>query len=247
VHPAFRHLTHRPWPLPPGRWAWRQGWRDLLFAHWPVPAGALRPLVPDALEIQARDGTSWVGIVPFRMEGVMRRPLPDLPWLSAFPELNLRLYVERDGKPGVWFVSLDAGNPLAVWAARRWFHLPYFHAAMRVETSGARVHYRSQRLASAARVGFRAVYWPTTAVAQAKAGTPEHFLTERYCLYAAAPDGRILRAEVHHPPWPLQRAAAEIEENTVGRGQGIALDGPPALLHFARTIDVVVWGATAVS
>jgi hypothetical protein len=144
-------------------------------------------------------------------------------------------------------VSLDAGNPLAVWAARRWFHLPYFHAAMRVGTSGPRVHYRSQRLASATRVDFRAVYWPTTAAAQAKVGTLEHFLTERYCLYATAADGRILRADVHHPPWPLQSAAAEIEENTVGSGQGITLDGPPALLHFARTIDVVVWGATVVS
>src|SRR4051794_15783952 len=123
--PALRPLAPRPWPVPAARWTWRQSWYDLLFAHWPVPAADLRRLVPDGLRVQEFDGTSWVGVVPFRMAGVMRRSLPDLPWVSAFPELNLRLYVERDGKPGVWFLSLDAANALAVWAARRLFHLPY--------------------------------------------------------------------------------------------------------------------------
>ncbi len=97
MHPALRRLDHRPWPVPTRRWTWRQSWYDLLFAHWPVPAADLRPLVPDGLRIQEFDGTSWVGVVPFRMVGVMRRPLPDLPWVSAFLELNVRLYVELDG------------------------------------------------------------------------------------------------------------------------------------------------------
>jgi uncharacterized protein len=60
---------------------------------WPVPAASLRSSVPEPLQIQEFDGTSWVGVVPFRMAGVMRRPLPDIPGISAFPELNVRLYV----------------------------------------------------------------------------------------------------------------------------------------------------------
>src|SRR5947207_5168170 len=87
VHPAVAQLGHRPWPLPAAEWTWRQAWRDLLFAHWPVPAEALRPLVPPALEVETFDGTAWIGVVPFRMTGVMRRPLPDVPGVSAFPEL----------------------------------------------------------------------------------------------------------------------------------------------------------------
>src|SRR5690606_562879 len=118
---AFARIEHRPWPPPATNWAWRQSWLDLLFAHWPVPAAVVRKLVPPGLGIDEFQGTTWVGVVPFRMAGVMRRPFPDVPWISAFLELNLRLYVERDGRPGVWFLSLDAGNPLAVWAARRWF------------------------------------------------------------------------------------------------------------------------------
>lgn len=237
---VLERTDHRPWPLPSGPWRWRQSWHDLLFAHWRVPADRLTSLVPAGVTIQEFDGTSWVGLVPFRMEGVMLRPLPDLPGLSAFPELNLRLYVEVGGKPGVWFVSLDAANQLAVWAARLLFRLPYFYAAMTLSQQHERIHYRSVRRTSA-RVAFDGTYWPTSAVFESTPGTIEHFLTERYCLYTQGRDGGILRANVHHQPWPLQLAHADIEENTMGSAQGIDLAGPPALLHFSKSLDVVVW------
>ncbi|MCB9138923.1 MAG: DUF2071 domain-containing protein [Caldilineaceae bacterium] len=244
-HSAFTRSDHRPWPYPNRAWSWRQSWRDLLFLHWPVPAAALRPLVPPELEIQEFDGTSWVGVVPFRMAGVMRRPLPDLPWVSAFPELNVRLYVKKAGeeaesKPGVWFLSLDATNLLAVWAARRFFHLPYYRAQITVEDAGDQIRYDSVRRKSDAR--FRARYGPTGPVYAARAGALDHWLTERYCLYALDPRGRLLRNEVHHVPWPLQPARAEIEENAMLHIYGIQLEGAP-LCHFARRIDVVVWDA----
>jgi uncharacterized protein YqjF (DUF2071 family) len=219
----------------------RQSWRDLLFAHWPVPASRLRSLAPPSIAIEQHGGTSWVGVVPFRMEGVMARPLPDLPGLSAFAELNLRLYVEAGGKPGVWFVSLDAANSVAVWAARRFFHLPYFRADMDVSEEGGRVRYRSVRRGPGARVAFSGSYGPVGEAAPARPGSLEHFLTERYCLYARDESGAILRAEIHHAPWPLQPASADIDENTIGDAQGVPLAGPPALLHFARRLDVVVW------
>lgn len=242
MHPALRETAHRPWPLPRGPWRMRQSWRDLLFAHWPVPASRLRALVPPELEVQEHDGTSWVGLVPFRMAGVAPRPLPDLPGISAFPELNLRLYVQHEGRPGVWFVSLDAANRPAVWAARRFFHLPYFHANMEVrDLEGGRVAYRSERRDAEAPVVLRGTYGPTSEVYASRPGSLERFLTERYCLYARAPSGAIFRTEVHHAPWPLQAAEAELDENTVGDAQGVPLVGPPALLHFSRRLDVVNW------
>lgn len=245
-HLAFARIEHRPWPVPVERWSWRQSWCDLLFAHWPVPAAALRPLVPPELTIQEFDGSSWIGVVPFHMQGVMLRPLPDLPWISAFPELNLRLYVEHQGRPGVWFLSLDAANPLAVWAARRFFHLPYFHARMRIAGLPGHAEYDSLRLSPPGGVGFRARYRPVSDPYEAKPGTLEHWLTERYCLYARSPRGRLLRAEVHHHPWPLQRAEAEIERNDLLAPHGLSVSGPPAQLHFARRLDVAVWSPVAV-
>jgi uncharacterized protein YqjF (DUF2071 family) len=241
VHPAFDHVDHRPWALPERGWSWRQTWCDLLFAHWPIPAAALRPLVPAELTIQEFDGSAWIGVVPFRMQGVMRRPLPDLPGVSAFPELNLRLYVEAEGKPGVWFLSLDAANRLAVWAARRFFHLPYFHSAMSLAGTPQRVDYRSLRRAEPAGLAFVGSYAPTGPVYQATHGSLEHWLTERYCLYARSPRGELLRAEVHHHPWPLQPAEAEIERNELLAPHGLSVEGAPALLHFSRHLDVAIW------
>lgn len=243
MHPALEQTDHRPWPVPSGRWTWRQSWCDLLFAHWPIPATLLRPLVPEALTVQTFDGSSWVGIVPFRMEGVMRRPLPDLPWISAFPELNVRLYVEKDGKPGVWFLSLDAANPVAVWAARTFFHLPYYWARMDVRTTDSGIAYASTRRRDDVR--FEAHYQPCSEPYAATPGTLEHFLTERYCLYAQTKNGRLLRTEVHHVPWPLQRAEADITRNEVLEPWGLTVTGNP-LLHFARGLDVIVWPPTAV-
>lgn len=245
THPSFAATDHRPWPLPAGRWSWRQSWQDLLFAHWPIPAAALRPLVPAGLAIQEFGGTSWIGVVPFRMSGVMRRPLPDLPGISKFPELNVRLYVEAGGKPGVWFLSLDATNRLAVAAARAFFHLPYYRAAITIAPEGDRFAYRSIRSERRRGTGwgvFEGRYGPTSAVYRATPGTLEHFLTERYCLYAQGPDGGLRRTEVHHAPWPLQRAEADFHANTMLRPHGLEVEETaPAILHFARRIDVVVW------
>lgn len=241
MHPAFTRIDHRPWPVPETPWTWRQNWHDLLFAHWPISTRQIRSLVPAELEIQEYDGTSWVGFVPFRMTGVMRRPFPDMPGMSAFPELNLRLYVTYEGKPGVWFLSLDASNGLAVWAARTFFHLPYFHAKMSLEAENESVHFRSERLRVTPAVNFQASYRPTSATYSSTPGTLEHFLTERYCLYARSPRGSLYRCEIHHLPWPLQRAEAEIERNDLGVPFGIHVSGVPALLHFSRRIDVVVW------
>lgn len=239
VHPSLAHQHHRPWPMPARPWIGRQTWCDLLFAHWPVPVASVRHLVPASLEVDAFDRQTWIGIVPFRMEGVTARGVPSLPWISAFPELNVRLYVTRDGKPGVWFLSLDAANPLAVWAARRFFHLPYEHATMAVEVSQAGVDYRSVR--SPGSIAFAASYRATAAPYTSKPGSLEHWLTERYCLYAQDTRGRILRCEVHHQPWPLQRADAAIRRNELLKPHGMLQPETKPLLHFAKRLEVIVW------
>src|SRR5215470_11526964 len=141
----FDYIAHRPWPLPTSPWIMAQSWHDLLFAHWPVDPAVLRSRIPAKLTIDTFDGSAWLGIVPFRMSGVRLRATPALPWLSAFPELNVRTYVTAEGKPGVFFFSLDAANPVAVAAARRFFHLPYFRARMSCRPDGDGIRYASQR------------------------------------------------------------------------------------------------------
>ncbi len=229
----------------------RQVWHDLLFAHWPIPPDALRPLIPPGLTLDMFDGQAWLGIVPFRMSGIRARFLPALPWFSAFPELNVRTYVVAEDRPGVWFFSLDAGNPIAVAVARRAYHLPYFNARIRLvrepllfNVSGppdwiAYTSARTHRHATPA--SFAARYHPIDGVRPAQRGTLEHWLTERYCLYAADRAGRLYRGEIHHAPWPLQPAEAEISTNTMATAAGISLPTTHPLLHFARRLDVLIW------
>ncbi len=245
MHPAFARLDHRPWPLPASPWVWRQAWLDLLFAHWPVPTAAVRQLVPEVLEIDCFEGQTYVGLVPFRMSGVMRRPLPDLPWISAFPEVNVRVYVRYQGKPGVYFLSLDAPNPLAVWTARRFFHLPYYRSNITFTQSEQSIQYHSQRLADGP--SFQGSYAPTGPTYEAAPGSLEHWLTERYCLYALSPRNHLFCCDVHHLPWPLQPARAQVDVSSLVSVHALGAEGPPPLLHFARGVDVVMWAPVRVA
>lgn len=234
--------SHRPWPLPRGPWIMAQVWRDLLFAHWPIEPETARARLPRALELDTFDGKAWLGIVPFRMTGVRLRAMPPIPGLSAFPELNVRTYVRHENRPGVWFFSLDAANRLAVAWARAWFRLPYFRARMFCDGLGEDVVYASARThAGAPRAEFAGRYGPRGEAVQPRPGTLDHWLTERYCLYALGRPGELRRAEIHHGPWPLQPAEAAVERNTMARGHGFDLPAVAPLLHFARRQDVVVW------
>ncbi len=241
---APHDTAHRPWPLPRGPWVMAQRWQELLFAHWPLAPEAIRPLLPRALELDTYEGQAWLGIVPFRMSGVRPRLLPAAPWLSAFPELNVRTYVTLDGKAGVYFLSLDAGNPVAVALARGWFHLPYYNATMRCQRTGSsdgEIAYASSARHGGRPAVLRARYRPTGAVFAAEPGSLAHWLTERYCLYTTTRAGALLRGEIHHAQWPLQPAEWEVEADTMAASHSIALPDTPPLLHYAALQEVLVW------
>ena len=238
VHALLRSTAHRPWPLPPGRWIMKQTWHDLLFAHWPMPPAEVQALVPSEVTLDIHDGHAWVGVIPFWMSGVRGRGIPALPGLSRFPELNVRTYVTYKGKPGVYFFSLDAANQSAVWAARRFFRLPYFQASMSARDDAGAIHYHSQRKGVAAE--FRGRYHPIAPVCRSEKNSLEYFLTERYCLYTVR-DGNVYRCEIHHLPWPLQNAQATIEVNTMAAAAGIHLPERAPFLHFAKRLDVLIW------
>lgn len=234
--------AHRPWPLPGRRWNVAMTWHDLLFAHWPVPVETVRSLVPMPLEIDTFDGSAWVGVVPFCMTGVRPRYVPAMRRMSDFPEINVRTYVRTPDRAGVWFFSLDAAHRAAVRTARWRFHLPYHDARIMVAKRGQRVSYHSVRThRGAPPAEFKGSYGPSGSVYHAAPGTLEHWLTERYCLFAADRTRRIGVGEIHHAPWPLQPATAELEVNTMAAPLGLVLPADPPLLHFAQRLDVTAW------
>lgn len=229
--------------MPDRRWLQGQTWRDLLFAHWPLPAEVLRGLVPPVLPIDTWEGEAWIAVAPFEVTGLRLRGTLPAPVLSRFAETNVRTYTTVDGRPGVYFLSLDAASTVAVIAARASYRLPYFRARMAIERSEGDISYRSVRVGG--RASLRVRYRPAGPVFQARPGTLEHFLIERYCLYTVD-RGRVRRSDIHHPPWDLQSAQAQIAENTMTVAAGVPVPARGPLLHYAERQDVVIWPPTPV-
>jgi uncharacterized protein YqjF (DUF2071 family) len=230
---ALDDVSHRPWPVPDEPWVQGQSWVDLAFVHWKVDHAELQKLVPESVELESFDGGAWLGITPFLLTGFRLRGLPPFPRVSQFPELNVRTYVTHDGKPGIWFFSLDAASTFAVEAAKRLYKLPYNRAQMRYERIGEFVHYESARSGAT----FSGRYRGEGSLFHAAPGSLEAFLTERYCLYTED-GGRLYRADIHHAPWDLQRGEAHVDLNTMA-----PLDLPNEAPHvlFSPRQDVVIW------
>jgi uncharacterized protein YqjF (DUF2071 family) len=238
---SLRHVAHRPWPLPDRPWMMGQSWVDLLFCHWRVDRAQLEPHVPASLPLDTFDGDAWLSITPFEVQGTRARGTLPPPGLSRFPELNVRTYVTLGGQPGIWFFSLDADSMLAVAAARGLYRLPYLRARMAIARDGAWLDYRSDRSdPRGAPARFAARYRATGGARHPAAGSLEAWLIERYRLYTVDDHGRVFAGDIHHRPWTIEDAEAEIGANTMTAPHGIDLDGAP-LVQFARRQDVVFW------
>jgi uncharacterized protein len=216
-------------------------WSDLTFIHWRYPAALVQSMLPDGLTVEEFDGSAWIGLTPFLMEGVRAPGVPALPWLSHFPETNVRTYVrDAHGRSGLWFLSLDAGRLPAVLGARAGYRLPYYWSEMSVRVEGERLGYRCRRR------------WPGPAGARCDAdverGTPlaqaerdelAHFLTARYRLFTVVA-GRLACAEVEHPAWPLHHARLIHLNQDLLQSAGLPAPNHDPILHASPGVPVRV-------
>lgn len=233
-----------PTRRPAGPAAGHHKWRELLFVHWEVPVEAVRAKLPAGLTVDTFEGRAYVGLVPFTMKDVTAGPLP---MGLDFHEANVRTYVHHDGRdPGVWFFSLDAASRLAVIGARATFHLPYHFARMDLVRDGDSVDYTSERRWPGPRPAALRTRWTVGAArGNAAAGTFEHFLCERYILYAAR-GRRLYQGRVHHAPYPLHDARIDALEDTLTSASGFAAvaGAPPVSVLYSPGVDVEVFALT---
>lgn len=233
-----------PAQRPPDRPAGFQRWRNLLFLHWEVPVDALRAILPQDLAVDTFEGRAYIGLVPFTMRDVSPWWSPSVPGVSNFHEVNLRTYVHHRDRPGVWFFSLDAASSIAVIAARAGWHLPYHRASMDMEIDGDDVTYRSRRLWPGPKPAELSLsYRIGESLGHAVPGTFEHFLVERYLLFAETGSGLEI-GQVHHASYPIHRAEVkDLSESMVSVLGLPALSGPPHVL-YSPGVDVDVFALT---
>ena len=225
---------HSPFPPEPVRVpVMRHRWATISFLHWPYPAAEIQRRIPSGLEVEPWDGQAWVGLVPLEM--TVRPPIG--PGAVRFPETNVRTYVVGpDGRPGVYFFSLDAASPSAVTTARTTWQLPYFLARMSVERTGDAVRYLSERR----RPGPEGAGHDLTVLPQAPIANPDefaHYLTARFTLWNRVA-GVLMRTQADHPPWELQRAEVrDLHEDLLAAAGLPAPVGQPCV-HFSTGVDV---------
>jgi uncharacterized protein len=242
VDPATSETRARYGPVcdtPVARAAMVQWWDELTFLHWPFEPATVQRLLPSGpLTVETFDGTAWVGLVPFFLR-VGLPSVPSLPWVSRFPETNVRTYVrDRGGLRGIWFFSLDAARLGAVLVARSTYHLPYFWSKMAIRRSGSTLSYRCRRR------------WPRPSGATSEAVVEvgnrfaghelselDHFLTARWSLFAASGSG-LRRAAAFHEPWPLHRARLARLDDELVTAAGLPPPVGSPLVHYSPSVAV---------
>lgn len=233
---------HRPWPFPSKKWIMRQTWSNLLFVHWPISSETLRPYIPPSLQIDTFDRHAWLGIVSFVMEGIYPRGMSSISPSPKFSEVNVRTYVQCNGKPGVYFMSLDVNDWLSYTIAKRWLRLPYHPAEISIQQEGQTFDCQSIRKGKTnPPITFKGKYAPLSEVYFPKEGTLDHWLTERYCFFSTNNRGNIYCGEIHHCPWPLQHAESEICMNTLFSPFNVDLTKTKPISHFSKGVDSLIW------
>ena len=223
-------------------WFMTQRMNDLLFLNYALAPEVVRALVPDLLTLDTYRQRAWITVAALWINHLRPPGVPSLPWFSQLAQVNVRTYVTYDGKPGVYFFSMDASNLSAVWGARLFYRLPYWQASIKVKGKGqARIEYACKREHGPKPAELQCSYGPASRESfQARAGSLEHFLAERYCLYSVSRK-RLYRGEIHHLPWDLQEAVVDVRANSMAQPAGIELGPEADRIFFARESKVLFW------
>ncbi|QJX81113.1 YqjF family protein [Priestia megaterium] len=238
----MKDVIYRSYPLASKYWIMRQTWRNLLFLHWPIPLKKLRPYVPSSLQIDTFNGSAWIGVILFVLEGIYPRGISSISLTPKFPEINVRTYVKRDGKPGIYFMSIDVGNWASLNIAKRWYRLPYHSAQISFRKEGQTFYCQSTRKGNTnSPISFKGKYAPVSEVYFSKEGTLDHWLTERYCLYSSNNGANIYSGEILHQPWPLQKAEIEIFRNNLFIPFHFNLSEVEPIAHFSIGVDSLIF------
>ncbi|MCR2821695.1 YqjF family protein [Lederbergia panacisoli] len=237
---VLQATKHRPYPLPSKPWIMKQRWSDVLFTHWPIEPEKLKPFIPSPIEIDTFDGFAWLGVIVFKIDGIYPRGFPPISIRSAFPEINLRTYVKLNGKPGIYFLSLDVDDWTSYTLAKRWLHVPYYPADISFQQKGQSIHFESIRKKHTP-IMCKGSYTPISEIFYAENMTLDHFLTERYCFFSHDLKSNIYCLDIHHHQWPLQKADADISTHDLFKTFNLKLADLHPIIHYSQGVEALIW------
>jgi uncharacterized protein len=242
---SLGHTIHRPFPPPEKKWIMQQTWSNLLFVHFPVSINSLKEVVPRSLSIDTYKEVAWVSLVLFTIENISFKNFRMFTLIPSFAEMNIRTYVTYKGKPGVYFISCDAGNRFVCNVVKRWYSINFYFA----KNILININHNNQLFFKSSRMdkntndqNIEALYQPTSSViSHAKKGTLDYFLTERYCLFSCNIKNDLFIGNIHHDQWPLQPAYAELNTPEIQISNDVYIPVSPTKLHYVKRMDALFW------
>ncbi|MEK3889702.1 YqjF family protein [Bacillus sp. FSL K6-3431] len=241
MHKAFSETVQRPFPLPSKPWVMTQMWENLLFSHWPIPLDIIRKHVPPSLKMDLYQGSAWLGVIPFYVNHMKLRGVPEIPYLRSYIELNVRTYVTYQGKPGIYFFRLDANKWPAVIGGRIVAFLPYRLAQMNMKITDNKIYFQSEsQNPSGSKKVLNLTYSSTSKAYLPPQNSLEYWLFERYCFFTAR-GNHLYRGDIHHDRWRVCSAEAMVHTNTIASFLPHSFFESSPLVHFTAQKKVFIW------
>jgi len=227
---------HRPFDCPKEKWTYYQEWNNALFLHWKVPINVLRELVPEQLTIDTFDGNAYVSLVAFTMQKIRPRNLPAIKFISDFDEINVRTYIDNDGKKGVYFLNIEAQKHLSAFIARKLSGLPYEKSSIRKSKNRYVSSNFKKKFHLEAEFEIKENLNEKTLL--------DKWLTERYCLYLDQGQ-KLYRFDIHHKEWVINKI--QIKHLTLNYQIGnLSLNNKPDIVHYSEGVKVLAWKRTEI-
>jgi uncharacterized protein YqjF (DUF2071 family) len=236
IKSIINNASHRKWPISNLKWRYYQQWNNALFLHWRVDKNVLEEHIPSYIQADTINDECWVSLVAFTMQQIRPRYLPSWKFISDFHEINIRTYVVRDNKPGVFFLHIESAKTLSTFIANKVSGLPYQHA--NIIRSNLLDHQTIKSINYTSNTSLNADFSIKETIASKR--NVDEWLTERYCLYGAKKN-KAFRYEIHHKPWPLYH----IEINQLEFQyplNNLILNKHPDIAHYSPGVEVIAWG-----
>lgn len=216
--------------LPFKNWIIYQEWVNVIFIHYKVPAEVLKKFVP--FEIDTFQNAAYISIVAFKNENTKPPFFIPISILSDFGELNIRTYVNHQGKKGIYFLSIEGGKQLSSFIARKFSTLPYRYSNMEITSQS----FESSNKKDSNH--FKVDYQKGEFIPRKT--ELETWLTERYSLFNKTSSGKIIQFDVYHKEWPLTRLNITNLQCNYRQLEPL-LNNTPFMAHYSPGVQVYIY------